>query len=192
MSENVLAWAKRVKVQTGQSAVMSSITERKEFDKNQNIEEHVQRQPQKKHTEKNTHEADMQVLWKQPSPRQCLAYGMTCMECKKIGQFKAVCRSRRTRSMIEVEQGTVEDNARKNTEMVSMNYIQFYKNCFIKTPAGYSNIIIPFKIDTVNDGNIMPLHVCKMLFPNITNGQLATTKNKNVPLKCITKPQSPS
>ena len=29
----------------------------------------MQRQLQKKHTDKNDHEADMQVLWKHPSPK---------------------------------------------------------------------------------------------------------------------------
>ena len=33
MSENVLCWAKRVEVQGAQSAIMSSLTEAKEFDK---------------------------------------------------------------------------------------------------------------------------------------------------------------
>ena len=33
----------------------------------------------------------------------------------------------------------------------------------------------------------MPLHIYKKLFPSITNEQLATTKNKNVPLKTYNK-----
>ena len=47
--------------------------------------------------------------------------------------------------------------------------------------------MVPYKIDTGSDGNIMPLHMYKKLFPNITNVQLSTTKNKNVLLKTYNK-----
>ena len=45
--------------------------------------------------------------------------------------------------------------------------------------------MVPYKIDTGSNGNIMPLHVYKMLIPSITNKQLATTKNKKCPIKNI-------
>ena len=37
------------------------------------------------------------------------------------------------------------------------------------------------------DGNIMPLHIYKKLFPKITYEQLAATKNSNVQLKMYNK-----
>ena len=49
--------------------------------------------------------------------------------------------------------------------------------------TGQSNIMVPYKIDTGSDGNITSLHVFKKLFPNISNEQLATTKNNKVLLK---------
>ena len=55
--------------------------------------------------------------------------------------------------------------------------------------AGQNNIIVPYKIGTGNNGNIMPAHVLRRLFPKVTNEQLATTKDKHILLKDITEPQ---
>ena len=80
-----------------------------------------------------------------------------------------------------MEQETVPDNdGENNIESVSINSIQFISNNSVlttklKTSAGQSKILVPYKNDTGNDGNIMPLHVYKTLFPNATNEQLATT-----------------
>ena len=69
--------------------------------------------------------------------------------------------------MQEVEQETVQDNDGENDiESVSINLIQFNRNCSILTAnfkmlAGQSNILVPYKIDTGSNGNIMPLHVYK-------------------------------
>ena len=49
------------------------------------------------------------------------------------------------------------------------------------------NIMLSYKIDMGSNGNIMPLHVYKKLFPNITNEQLAKTKDKSVLLKTYNK-----
>ena len=53
--------------------------------------------------------------------------------------------------------------------------------------AGPNNIMVPYKVDTGSDGNIMPLHICKNCFLKITNEQLAATKNKNILLKTYNK-----
>ena len=53
--------------------------------------------------------------------------------------------------------------------------------------AGQSNLMVPYKIETGINDNIMPLHMYKKLFPNITNEQLTTTKNKIVLLKMYNK-----
>ena len=90
--------------------------------------------------------------------------------------------------MNEVEKETVQNDARENIELVSINSIQFNKNHSVltakfKMSAGQSNIKVPYKIDTGSNGNKMSLHVYKTLFLNITNEQLGATKNKNVLLK---------
>ena len=42
--------------------------------------------------------------------------------------------------------------------------------------AGINNIIVPYKVDTGSDGNIMSLHIYQKLFPTITCEQLVATK----------------
>ena len=67
---------------------------------------------------------------------------------------------------------------------VCINSIHFSKNQSVltmnlKTSAGPNNIIVPYKVDTGSNGNIMPLHIYKKLFPKITNEPLAATKTSN-------------
>ena len=98
----------------------------------------------------------------------------------------------RTKAANEVEQEAVQDGAGENIELVSINCIQFNKNepiltTNLKTSAGPSNVIIPYKIETGSSGNIMSIHMYKKLFPNVINEQLAITKNKNVLLKIYNK-----
>ena len=35
--------------------------------------------------------------------------------------------------------------------------------------AGPNNVMVPYKVDMGSDGNVMPLHIYKKLFPNITS-----------------------
>ena len=46
----------------------------------------------------------------------------------------------------------------------------------LKTPSNQVSIIVPYKIDTGSNGNIMPLHLYKRLFPRATNEQFTATK----------------
>ena len=76
--------------------------------------------------------------------------------------------------------------------LVSINSIQFNKNCSVittnlKTKAGQNNIIVPYKVDEGSDGNIMPLQVYKKLFPEVINEHLPTSKNENILLKMYDK-----
>ena len=90
--------------------------------------------------------------------------------------------------MNKVEQEAVQGDACEDTELVSINSIQFNKNHLVltanlKMSAGQSNIIVPYKTDTGSDGNTMLLHINKKLFHSITSDQLAATKTRNVQLK---------
>ena len=38
--------------------------------------------------------------------------------------------------------------------------------------AGDNKVIIPYKIDTGSDGNIMPWYIFKKLFPRVTEAEL--------------------
>ena len=136
MSENVLTWAKRVKVQRAQSAVMNSLPKTKEFDKIKVSKMHTRTIPEdtcRQRCPQNRH-VDSVVAAIHHPPRQCLTYEKTCTECSKIGHFRAVCRSRRTRDMHEVENKTVQDNDRENyIEPVNISSIQINRNCSILT-----------------------------------------------------------
>ena len=46
--------------------------------------------------------------------------------------------------------------------------------------AGISNVIVPYKVGTGSDGNIMPLHIYKILILNITSEQLVATENETI------------
>ena len=45
------------------------------------------------------------------------------------------------------------------------------------TSWSQNSTIIPYNIDTDSDGNIMPNHIFRILFPRMTEEQLAATAN---------------
>ena len=95
--------------------------------------------------------------------------------------------------MNEVEQEAARDGAEENSiDLVNINSIHFNKNHFIlkanlKMSAGPNNVMVPYKVDMGSDGNIMPLHIYKKLFPKITNEQLVTTKHNSLQIKSYNK-----
>ena len=72
--------------------------------------------------------------------------------------------------MNEVEQETALDNAEESSiDSVNINSIHFNKNHFVimaklKMPAAINNLIVPYKIDTGSESNIMPLHIYNIFF----------------------------
>ena len=105
-----------------------------------------------------------------------------CAGCQKIGHFKAVCKSRKEKEVNEIEEIENQDEAEEDIEMVSIDSIQFNKNhsvltANLKMAAGHNKIVVAYKMDTGSNGNIMPFHVYKKLFPNKTKEQLAETRN---------------
>ena len=62
-SEQVLIWAKRVEAQGAQSAIITSLSEMKEFDKIKTINRGTETQPEKTANMcQNTHKAGLQLL----------------------------------------------------------------------------------------------------------------------------------
>ena len=53
--------------------------------------------------------------------------------------------------------------------------------------AGANKIIILYKIDTGNKGNIMPWHIFKRLFKNVTEDELKKTKKGHIKLRTYNK-----
>ena len=122
-------------------------------------------------------------------PRQCPAYGHKCVECGKVNHFREVHRSRRNRTVHDLAQEPDKHHEEEDhIDMVKINSIIFNNKWTVitanlKTSSNQVSIIVPYKVDTGSDGNIMPLHINKRLFPSATEEQLATTKNKNIQLK---------
>ena len=89
-SESVLAWAKRVEAQRAQAAVLNTIMEMRQFNK-----EKVVKKPREDSTRCLL---DLTAQWhlcrccgRIHMLRQCPAYGKTCVGCGKTGHFKKVC-----------------------------------------------------------------------------------------------------
>ena len=90
-SGGVLAWAKRVEVQRAQVAVLSTITESRQYDKIK-LSRKVRKSKTKTPMQQNsTSQQPCRYCGRIHLPRQCPAYGKTCMECNKIGHFCIVC-----------------------------------------------------------------------------------------------------
>ena len=101
-SKDVLVWARRIKAQWAQAAILSDITELQKFNKVKMVQKMKARQDI---------ETTCQAHHKQPCKyfggsyvlRQCPAYRKMCACCGKMGHFKKVCRSRRDCAVQEVE-----------------------------------------------------------------------------------------
>ena len=66
-------------------------------------------------------------------------------------------------------------------DMVNINCISFNSKhseitANLQTSTNQVRIIVPYNVDTGNEGNIMSLHKYKKLFPRATKGQLVAIK----------------
>ena len=83
------------------------------------------------------------------------------VECGKVGHFRKVCCSRRSKVLNEMEQEVSQEYSKDEIEMVNINSVYMNKNILMLTAkldmhAGNNKINIPYKIDTGSDSNIMP------------------------------------
>ena len=82
-----------------------------------------------------------------------------------------------------MEKDAVKDSAEESSiNSLSINSVHFNKHCSIlmenlKMSAGPNNIMIPYKVGTGSDGNMMSLYIYKKKFPKINNEKLEATKN---------------
>ena len=125
-------------------------------------------------------------------PRQCPAYGKTCVRCRKMGHFRKVRRSKRDHIVHEVGIEMVQEPKEEEIETVSINSVYLNKNwslvtAHLATQVGKTIVEIPYKIDTGSKGNIMPLYVFKKLFKNMSEEQLKRSIKGNIRLKHITE-----
>ena len=123
--------------------------------------------------------------------RQCVAYGKTCAGCGKTRHFKKVCHHRRERAVNEIEVEMSQDS-KGEIETVSIDSVHLNKNqsllmAELEMHAGPNKIVIPYKIDTGSKGNIMPWHIFKKLFQNITEDELQETIKGHMKLRTYNK-----
>ena len=80
----------------------------------------------------------------------------------------------------DIEQAVSQQYIEDEIEMVSINSLYMNKNqsmltAKLETHTGNNKIMIPYKMDTVSDGNIMPWYIFKKLFPRVTEAELEKT-----------------
>ena len=111
-----------------------------------------------------------------------------CAGCGKTRHFKKVCQSRRDRVVNELEIEELQECSEGKIETVNINSVHLNKNLSLlmaelETQSGCNSIVIPYKIDTRCEGNIMLLFIFKKLFRNVTQEQLKRTKKSHIRLR---------
>ena len=175
-SEGILTWAKRVEVQQAQAAIVSDITESQKFNKLK-----LAQKPKTKWDMKTTHPTyhkwPCRYCGGNHVPRKCLACGKMCMRCGKMGHFKKVCRSMRDHMAHGVEMEMAQAPQEEVRETVSNNSVYLNRNQLLITvqlekQVGKTILEAPYKIDTGNEDNLMPLYIFKRVFKNMSVEQL--------------------
>ena len=120
--------------------------------------------------------------------RQCPAYGKMCSACGKVGHFKKVCCSKRSRAVYEMEQEMSQEYSEGKFKTVSNNSVYMNKSSSmltakLETHTGDSKITVPYTLDTGSDGNIMPWYIFKKLFPKVMEAKLKRTIKKHIKSK---------
>ena len=122
-------------------------------------------------------------------PRQCLVYEKKCVQCGMTNLFREGCRSKRGKAVHHVEDQEQNLNQEEvKIDMVNVNSISFNSKCSIitansKTSSNQARTTVLYKVDTGSEGNLMPLHIYKKLFPRATKENLAAMTNTNIQLK---------
>ena len=145
--------------QRAQAAVMSSITESKEFDQIKVTSPVLTSSPRTPAHHNTPSWPACKYCGSTHPPRKCPVYGKMCMECGKVGHFHREYRSKKTRAVNKLGQEIIQENTGGDFEMVNINSVYFNKNCSVltanlKTLVGKNSISVLYKIDMGSDGNI--------------------------------------
>ena len=123
-------------------------------------------------------------------PRQCPADGKICAVCRKINLFKELFRGKKVHSInLQEEQHHDEDDIdRVNINYININSITFNSKCSVitanlNTSSSQATLLVPYKVDTGSQGNIMPFHIFSKLFPMSTKEELAPMNIDNITLR---------
>ena len=123
----MLLWARQIKAQRPQAAILSNITEAQKFDKVQVVQKPKNRR-EIGATSRAYQKCPCQYCGRSHTPRQCPAYGKACASCGKMGHFKKVCMSKRNHAVHEVEIEVMPELYEKDIETVSINSIYLNSN----------------------------------------------------------------
>ena len=109
-----------------------------------------------------------------------------------MDHFKKVCWHKRDQAVHELEVEEVQEVNKGEVETVSIDSVHLNKNqslitAKLETQAGGNTVEILYKIDTGNEGNVMPLFMFKKLFKNTTEDQLQKSIQSHVRLKTYNK-----
>ena len=100
-------------------------------------------------------------------PRQCPAYVKMCAVCRKINHFKEVCRSSRKKKLHRINPHQDEDDVdNMNINSININSITFNSRpsviaANLNTSSSQATSVVPYKVDSGSNGNIMPFHIFK-------------------------------
>ena len=97
------------------------------------------------------------------------------------------CRSGRNKMMHSINQ-KYQYQKKDDIDVDNISSINFNSKCSVitanlKTSSNQDTIVAFYTVDIGIDGNIMPLHIYKKLFPRATNEQLMVTKIETIKLK---------
>ena len=106
--------------------------------------------------------------------------------------LKAVCRSNKNRrvAMHEIEQEATNENHIDIVTIISIRSNSKLSIIVVKLKMSsiQKSAIIPHNIDTGGDGNVMPIHIVRILFPKPKKKRTTGgNKNKSIVLKIYNK-----
>ena len=152
MSEQVLVWAREWKPKEAQSAIITSLSETKEFDKIKTIkggQRHILRKPQT-HTQMPVMQSCSYCGTSHP-PRKCWALGRKVQSVARPTTLQRL-RSSRNRTVHDIEQEPDQHYEEDHIDTVNINSIIFNSKWSVitanlKTLSNHVSIILSYKVD---------------------------------------------
>ena len=170
-----------MEAQRAQSAMITSLSETKEFDKIKTTKG-GQRQNLRK----------LQTCAKIPAKQSCSCCGSShptkqCPTRSVWSMTSANTSEWENKTIYDLEREQDQYHEEDPMDTVNIKFIIFNNKWSVitadlKTSSNQVSIMVSYKVDTGSDGKIMPLHLYKRLFPRVIKEHLTATKNKNIKL----------
>ena len=133
----------------------------------------------------------LQILWMHPSTQMMPNIWEEIHEVQQDEPFPRCFWECKRQSSPQYEAGSRPRLGRRKSHWHNEYKFQIFNSnhsvitANLKTSSNNVIITVPYKIDTSSNGNVMPLHIYKKVFPRATKEQLMATRNTNIQLKCI-------